>query len=109
MDAGQRGGGGVVIDPAHPFARATWDLLMVMHDRQLPAPLSLNWSQYSSQLSVQVPPGDFLRWLDALSQPTRSTSSRDGRTHYRASGVLRGAPDSTVRLTAVSAVRPVAA
>lgn len=98
-----------MIDPAHSFARSTFDLLMVVHDRQLPAPLSLNWSQYDQQLSVQVPPGDFLRWMDALTDACRSTSRRDGRLHYRATGQLRGAPGQTIRLTAVSALQGVAA
>lgn len=91
-----------MIDPAHLFARATFDLLMVVHDRQLPAPMSLHWSQYRQQLNVQVTPGDFLRWLDALSDVKRSASTRPGRTHYKASGALRGAPDTTITLSAVS-------
>lgn len=98
-----------MIDPAHPYARAMWDLLMVIHDRQLPPPMSTHWSQYTNQLSVQVPPGDFLRWLDCLSTPVRSASSRDGRTHYRATGELRGAPQTTVTLSAVSNLVAVAA
>lgn len=98
-----------MIDPAHPFARATFDLLMVIHDRQLPAPMGLSWSQYTQQLSVQVPPGDFLRWLDCLSDADRATTQRDGRTHYKATGELRGVPGMTIRLTAVSALRVVAA
>lgn len=98
-----------MIDPAHPFARATWDLLMVMHDRQLPAPMSLSWSNYSQRLAVQVTPSDFLRWLDALTDLTeRSAYPSHGRTHYKATGVLRGAPDTTVRLSAVSTLTAVA-
>lgn len=98
-----------MIDPAHPFARATWDLLMVMHDRQLPAPMSLCWSEWSQRLAVQVPPRDFLRWLDALGDLSeRSAYPSHGRTHYKATGSLRGAPETTVRLSAVSALRAVA-
>lgn len=92
-------------DPAHPFARVTFDLLLVIHDQQLPAPLSLNWSEYAQQLSVQVHPGDFLRWLDALADPERSRSIRDGRAHYKATGALRGAPEHRVRLSAVGVQR----
>lgn len=91
-----------MIDPAHPFARATFDLLMVMHDRQLPPPMCINWSAYTNSLSVQVPPGDFLRWLDSLADPQRSMSCHDGRCHHRATGQLRGAPETHVRLTSVA-------
>lgn len=92
-----------MIDPAHAFARATFDLLMVIHDRQLPPPMSLNWNPFAHELSVQVLTSDFLRYLDALADPERATSRRDGRRHYRARGVLRGAPDTHIRLTAVAA------
>jgi hypothetical protein len=74
---------------------------MVIHDRQLPAPMSLHWSEYAQHLSVQVPSSDFLRWLDALTDVERSTSIRGGRAHYRATGALRGAPEHRVRLSAV--------
>lgn len=90
-----------MIDPAHAFARATFDVLMVIHDRQLPAPLSLNWSEYTGQLGIQVPPGDFLRWLDALTNAERVTTVTDNRPHYKATGTLRGAPGVHVRITAV--------
>ena len=90
-----------MIDPAHPFARATWDLLMVMHDRQLPAPMSLNWNPFANELYVQVLSGDYLLWLDALADVERATTQRDGRYHYKASGALRGAADTHIHLTAI--------
>ena len=92
-----------------PFARATFDLLMVMQDRQLPAPLSLTWSQYTHELGVQVPPGSFLRWLDSMTYAERSTSRHGGLRHHRANGHLRGAPEVKVRLTAVTAEFPAVA
>jgi len=95
-------------DPAHPFARATYDLLMVMHDRQLPPPMALTWSPYTSQLTVQVPPGDFLRWLDVLTYTNRATHQRDGRTHYTAKGRLLGASEHVIQLTAVQILMVVA-
>ncbi|MGZ0147172.1 hypothetical protein ACXJJ3_08880 [Kribbella sp. WER1] len=94
-----------MIDPAHTFARATFDLLMVVHDRQLPPPLSINWSTYSNELGVQVPPGDFLRWLDSLTDAQRSMSAYDGRCHHHATGILRGAPETHLRLTSVALQR----
>lgn len=98
-----------MIAPSHPFARATWDLLMVMHDRQLPAPMSLHWSDWSHRLAVQVQPRDFLRWLDALSDLSERTATPvRGRTHYKATGVLRGAPQTAIRLSAVSDLQAVA-
>lgn len=97
-----------MIDPAHPFARANWELLMVMHDRQLPAPMSLHWSTYYQQLSVQVTPSHFLRWLDALSDAAMTPSTRDGRTYYKACGVLRGTSGVTISLTAVGKMQAVA-
>lgn len=93
-----------MIDPAHPFARATWDLLMVMHDRQLPAPMSLNWNPFSSQLYVQVLSSDYLRYLDALVGSEQVVTQRDGHNHYKATGMLRGAPETHIHLTAI--VRP---
>ncbi|MFF1820368.1 hypothetical protein ACFVWG_23890 [Kribbella sp. NPDC058245] len=92
-------------DPAQSFARATYDVLMVMHDRQLPAPLSLHWSPYLNHLSLQVQPGDFLRWLDALTESYRTAHVREGQTHHRASGKLRGAPEVAIDLTTVTKPR----
>lgn len=91
-----------MIEPAHPFARATFDLLMVIHDRQLPPPMSTRWSPFTQQLTVQVEQGHFLRYLDALSEATQTVSNRDHYRHYNATGVLRGAPETRVTLTSVS-------
>jgi len=88
-----------VIDPAHLFARATFDLLMVVHDRQLPAPMSLHWLGH--ELHVQVQPANYLRYLDALVDVDRAVTRRDGRAHYRATGALRGATDTRIRLVSV--------
>lgn len=90
-----------MIDPAHPFARATWDLLMVMHDRQLPPPMSLNWNPFASVLYVQVLGSDYLRYLDALVSAEQTVTQRDGRSHYKAAGTLRGAPETHIHLTAI--------
>ena len=91
-----------MIDPAHPFARATWDLLMVMHDQQLPPPMSLTWDQYGQVLGVQVPAENYLLWLGAVAEATTETQTYEESVHRTAIGQLRAAPATRVRLITVT-------